>query len=83
MKRFLVAAGLAVAALSLPATAALADGYEHRRVVKAKPKPKPKAKKKHHAKKHHYLEKVLDHALVCGIGHMVVFVKNHVQYSRS
>ena len=50
MKRLIVAAGLAFAALSLPATAALADGYKVQRKAPApKPKPKPKAK----AKKHH------------------------------
>ncbi len=42
MKRLFVAAGLAVAALSLPATAALADGYERRQHVKPKPKPQLK-----------------------------------------
>jgi hypothetical protein len=60
MKRLLLAAGLAVAALSLPATAALADGYVQRPVAKPKPKAKPapkhhaKAKVKHHAPKQAY-----------------------------
>ena len=82
MKRILVAAGLAVAALSLPATAAMADGYERKHV--AKPKPKAKAHKKHHAKpKHHYQEKMVDHAKVYGTGHKVVHVSKHEEYSRS
>ena len=46
MKRLLMAGGLAVAALSLPVTAALADGYERPRHAK----PKPKAEAKPHAK---------------------------------
>ena len=87
MKRFLVAAGLAMAALSLPATAALADGYEKRHVAKPKPKAKAKAKpnKKHHAQpKHHYQEKVVDYAKVYGAhGHKVVHVSKHEESSRS
>ncbi|HEX8570530.1 MAG TPA: hypothetical protein VF699_11500 [Caulobacteraceae bacterium] len=83
MKRFLVAAGLAVAALSLPATAAMADGYERKHV--AKPKPKAKAHKKHHAKpkQHHYEEKVVDHAKHYGAGHKVVHISKHEEYSRT
>ena len=42
MKRLLLAAGLSVAALTVPATAALADGYVTR--PHAKPKPKAHAK---------------------------------------
>ena len=80
MKRFLVAAGLAVAALSLPATSAFADGYERKQV--SKPKPKPKAKKKH-VRKHHHQEKVVDHAKHYGATHKVVHVKKHEEYSRS
>jgi len=44
MKRLLLAAGLSVAALTVPATAALADGYVTR--PHAKPKPKAHAKAK-------------------------------------
>jgi hypothetical protein len=55
MKRLFVAASLAVAAVSLPATAALADGYAPRHAAKPKPQLKRKAplKKPHHARKHH------------------------------
>jgi hypothetical protein len=55
MKRLFVAAGLAVAALSLPATAALADGYEPRHHAKPKPKTqlKRQAAPKAQARKHH------------------------------
>ena len=83
MKRILVAAGLAVAALSLPATAALADGYEKRHV--AKPKPKAKAKKKHHAKPKREIvrEIAVDHAKAYGAGHKVVHLSKHEEYSRS
>ena len=64
MKRLIVAAGLAVAALSLPATAALADGYV-RTAPKPKPKPKAKAKPKPHAKKHYkHRETVRDYGAV-------------------
>ena len=64
-RTLLAAAGVAALALSLPATTALADGYERRAPV-AKPKPKPKAKpmarhapkpKKHYAKVKHYAPK--------------------------
>ena len=86
MKRILVAAGLAVAALSLPATAAMADGYEKRHVAKPKPKAKAKAKhhKKHHAEpKHRYRETVVDHARTYGAGHKVVHISKHEEYSKS
>ena len=84
MKRILVAAGVAVAALSLPATAAFADGYERKQVAKPKPKPKAKAHKKHHAKPvHRYEEKVVDHARHYGAGHRVVHVKKHEEYART
>jgi hypothetical protein len=64
MKRLFVAAGLAMAALSLPATAALADGYV-RTAPKPKPKPKPRAALKHHAKKaYRRHEPVRDYAAV-------------------
>lgn len=43
MKRTLLAAGVAALAMGLPATAALADGYNARPAyMQAKPKPKPK-----------------------------------------
>ena len=90
MKRIMVAAGLAVAALSLPATAALADGYERKHVAKPKPKAKAHAKAKHHKKhhaapkKHHrYQEHVVDYAKMYGGHHQVVHVSKHVEESRS
>lgn len=78
MKRLIVAASLAVAAVSLPATAALADGYAHRPAAKPKPKPavkrKAPVKQKHHSHyKHH--EGVRDFAKV--YGHQ----RSHASYS--
>ena len=53
MKHLLLAAGASALALSLPATAALADGYNARPAyMQAKPKPKPRAQAKPAAKPH-------------------------------
>ena len=79
MKRLIVAAGLALAAVSLPATAALADGYAHKHVAKPKPKPQVKRKPTTRAKaaKHHYKhhEGVRDFAAVYGQA------RSHASYS--
>jgi hypothetical protein len=52
MKHLLLAAGAAALAFSLPATAALADGYNARPAY-MQPKPKPKPKPRAHAKPVH------------------------------
>ena len=79
MKRLIVAAGLALAAVSLPATAALADGYAHRHVAKPKPKPhlkrKAPLKKQHHSAQHRHHEGGRDFAKV--YGHQ----RSHASYS--
>ena len=78
MKRLFVAAGLAVAAMSLPATAALADGYEHRQTAKPKPKPQQlrrKAPRRAHAPAHHRQERVRD------FGAVYCCERSHASYS--
>lgn len=82
MKRTLLAAGAAALAMGLPATAALADGYNARPVyMHAKPKPRPAAKlvakpapKVHKQARHkprvHYAHKPHGHAVA------------HVQYEK-
>jgi hypothetical protein len=80
MKRLFVAAGLAVAALSLPATAALADGYERR--VHAKPKPKPQLKRRapraHAPQPHPHAQY---HETVRDFGAVYCCQRSHASYS--